>query len=154
MTMTMVIDDSDLDGLPPETRELRLKIRRELENKYPPIGETDADRRLRERYERKRAEFLERQRAPQQAVVAKQQAREAERQGRDWANWVTSQIVEAEHAICAEVGNGFAQIAIQANAELDEETRRLRKAMRAELETKTACRGRSDDQSRRSARLL
>ena len=55
--MTMIRDDSDLDSLSPEQREMRLKVRREIEAKIAHIGESTTDRYYRERYEAKRAEF-------------------------------------------------------------------------------------------------
>ncbi len=87
MTM-MVRDDSDLAHLSPERREIRLKVRREIEASVVHIGESTSDRYYRERYEAKRAEFLERKQVPQQAA-------EAEKQSASWTDFINSRFNEA-----------------------------------------------------------
>jgi hypothetical protein len=136
--MTMMIDGADLDHLSPEQRSLRLKVRNELLASIAHIGESASDREHRERYQRRRAEFLKRKQSPQQAT-------EAKKQSEAWTSYIEDRVREAEDTadqgflkLMNAIGEVVAEQRRQRQAELGEEIERLRNALRSEIEAKLA----------------
>jgi hypothetical protein len=119
--MTLVRDDSDLDGLDAATRARRLRIRREIEESLKP--ETWYDKEIREKTEaRKRVELEQRE-------AKERETKQSVERTASWADWVDGRIMAVltpfAESVAPAVGAVFGEHRRQRQAELAEESQRL-----------------------------